>query len=281
LHARTLAIVAHSELLVSNFSPHQSLQNKMALNINEEARKEANLRLLQRSMDPSIRDILGSATHVVLYQFSQSTQSWEKSNVEGGLFLAVRPSGYLLVIVNRNSPDNYPIELSPNFQLQHQDPYLIFRQEEKGETVIRGIWFPNADERALVNDLLNKVLAKLRSAPPTAPVPPRAPVPSVSTTAVPTAAPTAVPTLDHGAAFAALLSPLSLNSNTAAAAGATPQSTTNIRQQSPSQASNPPMLDKKSLQLALLSLIQDERFIDLLHAQYLKVAQARANRNNP
>jgi mRNA-decapping enzyme 1B len=35
------------------------------------------------------------------------------------------------------------------------------------------------------------------------------------------------------------------------------------------------------LQLALLSLIQDERFIDLLHAQYLKVAHARANRNNP
>lgn len=246
----------------------------MALNINEEARKEANLRLLQRSMDPSISDILGSATHVVLYKFSQSTQSWEKSNVEGGLFLAVRPSGFLLVIVNRNSPDNYPIELSANFQLQHQDPYLIFRQVEKGETVIRGIWFPNADERALVNDLLNKVLAKLRSAPPPAPVPPRAPVPSVSTTAV--------PTLDHGAAFAVLMSPLTLNSNTAAAApDATPQSTTNIRQQSPSQASNQPMLDKKSLQLALLSLIQDERFIDLLHAQYLKVAQARANRNNP
>ena len=39
-------------------------------------------------------------------------------------------------------------------------------------------------------------------------------------------------------------------------------------------------LDKKSLQLALLSLIQDERFIDLLHAQYLKVAHARAHRNN-
>jgi mRNA-decapping enzyme 1B len=247
------------------------ITKKMALNINEQARKEANLRLLQRSMDPSISDILGSATHVVLYKFSQSTQSWEKSNFEGGLFLAVRPSGYLLVIVNRNSPDNYPIELSANFQLQHQDPYLIFRQEEKGETVIRGIWFPNADERALVNDLLNKVLAKLRLAPPPAPAPPRAPVPSVSTTPV--------PTLDHGAAFAALLSPLSLNSNTAA--GASPQSTTNIRQQSPSRASNQPMLDKKSLQLALLSLIQDERFIDLLHAQYLKVAHARANRNNP
>lgn len=243
----------------------------MALNINEQARKEANLRLLQRSMDPSISNILGSATHVVLYKFLQSSQSWEKSNVEGSLFLAVRPSGYLLVIVNRSSPDNYPIELSANFQLQHQDPYLIFRQEEKGETVIRGIWFPNANERVLVNDLLNKVLAKLRSTPPAAPVSAPAPAraPPVSTSAA--------PALDHGAAFAALLSPLSLSSN----APATPHSASSLREQSPSQASSQPVLDKKSLQLSLLSLIQDERFIDLLHAQYLKVARARANRNNP
>jgi hypothetical protein len=32
--------------------------------------------------------------------------------------------------------------------------------------------------------------------------------------------------------------------------------------------------------LALLSLIQDDRFLDLLHAQYLKVHHARTSRNN-
>jgi mRNA-decapping enzyme 1B len=37
-------------------------------------------------------------------------------------------------------------------------------------------------------------------------------------------------------------------------------------------------LDKKSLQLALLSLIQDERFLDLLHTQYLKVVRTRAKK---
>ena len=74
----------------------------MALNINEQARKEANLRLLQRSTDASINNILGSATHVVLYKFAQASQSWEKSNVEGGLFLAVKPTGYMMVVVNRS-----------------------------------------------------------------------------------------------------------------------------------------------------------------------------------
>jgi mRNA-decapping enzyme 1B len=38
-------------------------------------------------------------------------------------------------------------------------------------------------------------------------------------------------------------------------------------------------LDKKSLQLALLSLIQDDRFLDLLHSQYLRVVHARVKKH--
>jgi hypothetical protein len=39
-------------------------------------------------------------------------------------------------------------------------------------------------------------------------------------------------------------------------------------------------LDKKSLQLTLLSLIQDDRFLDLVHSQYLRVIHARAKKNH-
>lgn len=239
----------------------------MALTINETARKEANLRLLQRSMDRSISNILGSATHVVLYKFQQTSQSWEKSDVEGSMFLAVRPKGYLLVILNRNSPENYPIELSRDFQLQHSDPYLIFRQQQPdGDTVIRGIWFPNANERVAMNDLLNQALEDLKNPKPPAPAPVPAPVPAP--------APVATYGVDQEAALTALLSPMSLGGGGGAGA------TTPLRQDSPSQGqANQPTLDKKSLQLALLSLIQDDRFLDLLHAQYLKVAHARASRN--
>ncbi|CAJ1956385.1 unnamed protein product [Cylindrotheca closterium] len=246
----------------------------MALNINEQARKEANLRLLQRTTDPTISNILDSATHVVLYKFAPASQSWEKSNVEGGLFLAVKQSGYMMVILNRNSPDNYSIQLSANFQLQHQDPYLIFRQVEQGETVIRGIWFPNANERLTVNESLSQVLERLRSQPP---APTRTPV----NTPAHKIHPSAAAGLDQGAALTALLTPLSLDT----AGGATPVrsnqqhyaaiTTPTQQQPQPSQ-----VLDKKSLQLALLSLVQDDRFLDLLHAQYLKVAHARASRGN-
>jgi mRNA-decapping enzyme 1B len=242
----------------------------MALSINEEARKQANLRLLQKS-DPTISDLLGSATHVVLYNFSQQSQSWEKSNVEGSLFLTSTTSnGYILVILNRNAPENYKIQLTPDFQLQNSIPYLIFKQQQDANVVIRGIWFPNDDERESMHGLLTQALLALKTAPP--------------------------PVVDTGAAIAALLSPLSLGGapdtpssysspNPLAALGLTANTSTNprtsgtppLRQPSPSSA-HAPMLDKKSLQLALLSLIQDERFLDLLHAQYLKVAHARASR---
>ena len=242
----------------------------MALNINEQARKEANLRLLQRSMDRSISNILGSATHVVLYEFRAESQCWEKSDVEGSMFLAVRPKGYLLVILNRNSRDNYPMELSTDFQLQHSDPYLIFRQQlsPQGETVIRGIWFPNAAERISMNDMLEQALDDLKNPKPATSV--AIPTPYVAPATTTTAA-----SVDPGALLSTLLSPVSLGgNNNHASAG--------IRQESPSSQSgtNQPTLDKKSLQLALLSLIQDERFLDLLHAQYLKVAHARASRND-
>ena len=38
------------------------------------------------------------------------------------------------------------------------------------------------------------------------------------------------------------------------------------------------ILDKKSLQLTLLSLLQDDRFIDIIHGQYLRVVKARADK---
>mmetsp|Transcript_19797 Transcript_19797/g.31943 ORF Transcript_19797/g.31943 Transcript_19797/m.31943 type:complete len:266 (+) Transcript_19797:169-966(+) len=254
----------------------------MALNINEQARKEANLRLLQRSMDRSISNILGSATHVVLYNFDQSSSSWEKSNAEGSLFLAVRPSGYLLVILNRNSPDNYPIELTKDFQLQNNDPYLIIKNYDQGTGMgtIRGIWFPNANERTQMNDLLTEVLQVLRSSPEGTQLPP-----PQSATATPAAAP-----IDTASATAALLASLNVGaaSNTSTMATRSPaiaaippsSSQGSLRQMSPSSSNQQPTLDKKSLQLALLSLIQDDRFLDLLHAQYLKVHHARTNRNN-
>ena len=253
---------------------------KINLSVSEQARKEANLRLLKRSVDRSITDILGGATHVVLYHFRDETQSWEKSEVEGSLSLAVRSSPsaskYVLVILNRNAPENHVMDFTSDFQLQKSDPFLIFKNYEhggadgsKGPATIRGIWFPNDNERDSMNEILLGVLKSLKEAPP----PPPAPVAA-----------------NRNAATASLFAALNIGTNAegplstqlhtpAQHSLATTRSPAPAQTPSPSHANQQPILDKKSLQLALLSLIQDDRFLDLLHAQYLKVHNARASRS--
>lgn len=255
---------------------------KINLSVNEQARKEANLRLLKRSVDSSIVDILGAATHVVLYFFRDDSKSWEKSEVEGSLSLAIRSDDkHLLVILNRNSPENYPMAFTSDFQLQKSDPFLIFKNyenpvgpQQRGPATIRGIWFPNDNERNSMHELLVGVLKNLKESPP-APSPSK-PLP-----------------VDRNAATASLFAALNIGGTPSKGNDVIPQqqpssstpspSHANANRQpsstpSPSHANQQPTLDKKSLQLALLSLIQDERFLDLLHAQYLKVHNARAGR---
>jgi len=77
-----------------------------------------------------------------------------------------------------------------------------------------------------------------------------------------------------------LMSALGINkppsAPTPATAAPAPEHAQSPPPQTPSSPAAPNLvLDKKSLQLTLLSLIQDDRFVDLIHAQYIKVATAR------
>lgn len=256
--------------------------------VSDDVRRKANLRVLQR-LDSAVNDIVESATHVGLYEFKQDAQAWEKRNVEGSLFLVKRNDvpRFQLQILNRNSTDNWTLPVFVKMQLQNQDPYLIVRfQNPDGETVIQGIWFHNGQERNAIAAMLMKAMKALEL----------------------------TPDIDPGTAASVLLSPLNLGGHTIPisrapaspyAAVVTSTSVASSVQQEETAApisetksnlsatqEQPPytpvqtttsnqqhfVLDKKSLQLSLLSLIQDDRFLDLIHAQYLKVAHARANR---
>jgi mRNA-decapping enzyme 1B len=243
-HSASLYVSPPSSLrLQHSVATHNQLV--MAFTLSDEARKEANLRVLQRQ-DKSVDDILCSATHVVLYEFSAS--QWQKLDIEGSLFLVKRRQmpRFQLSVLNRNSTDNYCVDISATFQVQNKDPYLMFR---KPDNSIQGIWFHNGPEREQVAALLQKVVKSLQ--------------------------------VDPDAAAQALAS-VSLGGNNGAEPPTppmhrpSPQSTPPCPRTTSQQTS--PVLDKKSLQLALLSLLHDDRFLDLIHAQYLKVAHARANR---
>jgi len=242
--------------------------------VTEQARKQANLRLLQRTCSSDISDIVQTATHVVLYEYVDV--AWQKSGVEGSLFLAQTSSTYVLVILNRHNTENFVMDVTFDMQMQHQDPYLIFKQKQDGGVVrIRGIWFHNADERVAMAAAVQQSIQRLAQyggrLPVSSPPPPVPPASQPPTDAAATAT------------LTALLSPMAVSvaqqqqqqsSNTTTPARSTSSNDSTNSTSSPRAVA----LDKKSLQLALLSLIQDDRFLDLLHSQYLRVVHARTKK---
>lgn len=245
----------------------------MAATVNSEARRKANLRVLQR-LDSGIVDLAITASHVVLYEFNNGKSNWEKKNVEGSLFVTKRSESprFKLIVLNRSSTENLEVPISSSFQLQNRDPYMIFKDTSKTdssgvvEEKIRGIWFHDGDERDKIASYLDNVVKSLIQIDEMEKNRQQA------------------RTTDHGGnvsgqvakdAGAALLSTLTQGMSV----GDCAQSIQPASTPSPSIHQNL-VLDKKSLQLSLLSLMQDERFIDLIHAQYIKVVQSRSARQN-
>ena len=282
----------------------------MELSVNGEERKRANLRVLQRC-DKRIIDIIGLATHVFLYEFSTSENQWKKCNVEGSLFLAKRDEApwFKMVVLNRNSTQNLEVEINTSFQMQLNEPYLIFRDAAtyaSGATArIRGLWFHDGNERNTIYSLLEKAVqdaTQLEKQQPNSPIQQQHQQEHQSVKKnLYTRHHTETVSNTNDAAVA-LMNALSISQpqNHISSHNSSSLPESKIEKQSETKSSLPinvaPLapeptstsnhlpnhnivFDKKSLQLSLLSLIQDDRFLDLIHAQYLKVAHARANRN--
>ncbi|KAL7484831.1 hypothetical protein ACHAW6_010443 [Cyclotella cf. meneghiniana] len=238
----------------------------MAAVIDSETRRKANLRSLQR-LDSNIVDLAITATHVVLYEFSNSKRTWEKKNIEGSLFITKRSDSprFKLIVLNRSSNENLEVPITASFQMQVKEPYMIFRDgaASKGAEEIRGIWFHDGNERESIVSYLEQVvksLVKIEKLEASRGMEAVEVLPSPDAK------------VDAGAALLATLNLGSKNTSLSLESSSEPKQSS--LESSPVPRQNL-VLDKKSLQLSLLSLIQDERFLDLIHAQYLKVLNAR------
>jgi mRNA-decapping enzyme 1B len=249
--------------------------------IDADTRRKANLRVLQR-MDRNVVDVAITVTHVVLYEYNTITKqsSWEKKNVEGTLFVTKRSDAprFKLIVLNRNSTENLEIPITAVLQMQVKDPYLILRDSPES-TEFLGIWFHDGNERGQIASYLEQVvnsLVKIEEMESNGKM-------NINQS-------TGTDKDDHTTrqeAGAALLAALTMGNakggenHVTTGLDITPSKPVPTVEQQATHISNPPqniVLDKKSLQLSLLSLLQDDRFIDLIHAQYLKVVQKRAER---
>ncbi|XP_078492566.1 uncharacterized protein LOC100182892 [Ciona intestinalis] len=125
-----------------------------------EAESRINLAALKRK-DPYISNIIDSATQVAVYTFSPLTNEWEKTEVEGTLFVYSRVAQPMFgfTIMNRLSMDNLTEVISSNLEFQNKSPFLLYRN---AKLVIYGIWFYDMYDCTRIETLLSNLCKRER-----------------------------------------------------------------------------------------------------------------------
>ncbi|XP_012706226.2 mRNA-decapping enzyme 1B [Fundulus heteroclitus] len=138
---------------------------------------DISLSALQRQ-DPYINDIVDVASQVALYTYNNRSNEWEKTEVEGTLFIYTRLASprHGFTIMNRLSMENLTEPITKDLDFQLQDPFLLYRN---ARLVIHGIWFYDKQDcqriaqRMKILTQQEQILAQSQggSLPPAAPAP--------------------------------------------------------------------------------------------------------------
>jgi Dcp1-like decapping family protein len=97
--------------------------------------EELNLSVLRRH-NASIASILSLAPYAVVYIFSPTTKQWEKSGVEGSMFvyqLVQGPLGedrYGVLVLNRRGLNNFDIRLTDGENVELTEEYVILKIDD-------------------------------------------------------------------------------------------------------------------------------------------------------
>ncbi|XP_045164747.2 mRNA-decapping enzyme 1A-like [Mercenaria mercenaria] len=111
-----------------------------------------NLAALQQR-DPYISEILDTASQVALYSFNSKSNEWEKTSIEGSLFIYKRSASPVngFMILNRLGLNNLIEPITKDLEFQQQDPFLLYRNAKS----IYGVWFYDKDECKRLGHKLN------------------------------------------------------------------------------------------------------------------------------
>ncbi|KAI5710752.1 mRNA-decapping enzyme-like protein [Diaphorina citri] len=124
---------------------------------------EVNVSAIRR-VDPMVKDLVDSATHVALYSFNGHKSEWDKTNIEGALFVYRRVESplYSMFILNRNSPENLLEPVVKELDLQLQNPFILYKNKQG---LIYGIWFYNKEDCHRISDILQSLVKELTHTP--------------------------------------------------------------------------------------------------------------------
>lgn len=105
---------------------------------------------------PDLQTILAISPFAVLYHFNPETAAWEKSELQGSLFVcqlqhSTRPR-YEVMILNRKNPENLHLEITSSENIEVTDEFVIVHIEGgEGQTV--GLWMFSDEETPAENRL--------------------------------------------------------------------------------------------------------------------------------
>ncbi|XP_039626443.1 mRNA-decapping enzyme 1B isoform X1 [Polypterus senegalus] len=116
---------------------------------------DISLAALQRH-DGCINSIVDVASQVALYTFNHRANEWEKTDVEGTLFVYTRSISprHGFTIMNRLSMDNRTEPITKDLDFQLQDPFLLYRNACLS---IYGIWFYDKEDCQRIAGLMKKL----------------------------------------------------------------------------------------------------------------------------
>ncbi|KAL4933151.1 Dcp1 family protein [Aspergillus undulatus] len=121
--------------------PQQLLeqQNQSMPSAPPRTNEELNLSVLQRH-NPAVSSIQSIAPFAVVYTFSPTTRQWEKTGVEGTLFVCQLDAGslgeerYSVFVLNRRGLNNFDLPLTDGENVEITEEYIILKSDSNPDS---------------------------------------------------------------------------------------------------------------------------------------------------
>ncbi|XP_052865674.1 mRNA-decapping enzyme 1A [Anopheles cruzii] len=112
-----------------------------------------------KRVDPYAKDIVNSSAHVAFYVFNNADSEWEKTDIEGALFIYSRfAEPYHSIFINNRLNTNSLVEpIRGQIELQTKPPFLLYRNERSR---IRGFWFYNDSECGRIGQVIQRLVTE-------------------------------------------------------------------------------------------------------------------------
>ncbi|XP_077433242.1 mRNA-decapping enzyme 1A [Vanacampus margaritifer] len=110
-----------------------------------------------RRQDPYINTLLDVTGQVALYNFNSKVNEWEKTEIEGTLFVYTRSASpyHGFTIMNRLSAENLIEPINKDLEFQLQEPFLLYKNCNMG---IYSIWFYDKRDCQRISQLMVKIV---------------------------------------------------------------------------------------------------------------------------